>query len=222
MAFARSAIVSVALLVAVASSIPVVSLAAADSDVTDEIAATGATGATGEVITIANEGGALEGHTPTAFAGMSTGLFAGDNLNPSFPEGVGVQTYLTFFLPPELDVSSAQIVSDALRVSGTPFEDLGPLLAEPVVYESFGPELFDLAAIGPPTECTVTSETSIQCDATDALVAADAEGMAAAQFRIRFEVPADNDGSQDLAMFFRTDSNTNEAGLFELVISQNP
>ena len=39
---------------------------------------------------VPNHGGGLEGHTPTGFAGSGTGLFAGDNLNSSFPEGQGV------------------------------------------------------------------------------------------------------------------------------------
>jgi hypothetical protein len=228
MAFAKYALFPVVMLIAAACS-----SAAESATSTTEPVATAATTATPdvveaptdatapEIVTIANEGGALEGHTPTAFAGMGTGLFAGDNLNPGFPEGVGVQTYLTFALPQDLDVSSAQIISDALHISGTPFEDLGPLLAEPITYESFGPALFDLVAIGPHTECTVTDGTSIACDVTDALGVAADDGLAAAQFRIRFEVPADNDGNQDLAMFFRTDSNTNEAGIFELEITPN-
>jgi hypothetical protein len=173
------------------------------------------------IVTVANEGGSREGHTPTAFAGMGTGLFAGDNLNPSFPEGVGVQTYLTFALPAELDIGRASIVSDALKVSGTPFEDLGPLIAEPVAYDSFGPELFDLAAIGPHTECSVISLTSVECDVTEAVQVAARDGLTHVQFRVRFERPADGDGVQDLALFFRTDSNTNEPGLFQLVITQN-
>jgi hypothetical protein len=174
-----------------------------------------------DIVRVANEGGSLEGHTRTAFAGMGTGLFAGDDLNPSFPEGVGVQTYLTFVLPSGLDVERASIVSEALQVSGTPFEDLGPLVAEPVAYDSFGPELFDLAATGPHTECTVMSQTSIECDATEAVQVAARDGLTDVQFRLRFEKPGDNDGLPDLALFFRTDSNTNEPGLFELVIAQN-
>jgi hypothetical protein len=176
----------------------------------------------GDVVSIPNEGGSREGHTPTAFAGMGTGLFAGDNLNPGFPEGVGVQLYLTFALPSGLDVSEGVIISDALRISGTPFEDLGPLVAEPVVYESFGPPLFDLVASGPSTECTVTDGTSIQCDVSEALGVAVADEKEEVQFRIRFEEPADNDGVQDLALFFRSDSNTNEAGIFELLITRTP
>ena len=210
MAFARYALIPVALLIAAVST------------GTAEAATAEPTAMTPEVVTIPNEGGALEGHTPTAFTGMGTGLFAGDNLNSGFPEGVGVQTYLSFVLPPGLDVSSAELLSDALHVSGTPFEDLGLLVAEPVAYESFGPELFDLAAIGPPTECTVTAETSISCDVTDALHVAVDAGEAEAQFRVRFEVAADSDGRQDLALFYRADSNTNETGIFELAITQNP
>ena len=210
MAFARYALASAGLLIAAAFS-----------------AATGASTAeptigAPAVITIANEGGALEGHTPTAFAGMGTGLFAGDNLNAGFPEGVGVQTYLTFVLPPGLDVASAQLTSDALHVSGTPFEDLGLLVAEPVTYESFGPDLFDISPSGPHSGCTVADETSIRCDVTEAVRAAVDVGDAAAQFRIRFELTADSDGLQDLALFYRADSNTNEAGIFELDITLNP
>ena len=170
---------------------------------------------------IPNQGGTNEGHTPTAFAGMGTGLFAGDNLNASFPEGVGVQLYLTFDIPTDINVDSALIRSNNLHVAGTPFEDLGPLLIEPIRYAAFGPDLFDLAAIGEPAVCVLTGDVSIECPVTGALDTAVGQGDATAQFRIRFETQADNDGQQDLAMFFRTDSNTNEAGLFELVITPN-
>jgi len=169
-------------------------------------------------VAISNDGGSLEGHTPTAFPGTGTGLFAGDNLNASFPEGVGVHMYLTFDLPSDLSVGGARMTSDALRVAGSPFEDLGPLLAEPVAYESFGPELFDLPAIGPAIECTVVNNTSIDCDVTAAVQEAVDRGEDTAQFRIRFTRLADNDGKQDLAMFFRSDSNSNETGLFVLTI----
>jgi hypothetical protein len=170
-------------------------------------------------VRIPNSGGTLEGHTPTAFAGMGTGLFVGDNLNTSFPEGVGVQLYLTFALPPSLTVSTAVIASDALHIAGAPFEDLGPLLIEPVEYSAFGPELFDLEATGNPVVCSVTGEATIECPVTDALDTAASRGDSNVQFRIRFDIEADNDGQQDLAMFFRENSNTNESGLFELVIT---
>ena len=35
----------------------------------------------GETISVSNQGGELEGHTPTGFAGAGTGLFAGGRRN---------------------------------------------------------------------------------------------------------------------------------------------
>jgi hypothetical protein len=48
---------------------------------------------------IPNRGDDTEGHTPRGFPGSGTGPFTGDNLNSSFPDGDGVQMYLTFDLP---------------------------------------------------------------------------------------------------------------------------
>jgi hypothetical protein len=174
------------------------------------------------VISIANQGGSMEGHTPTGFAGMGTGLFAGDNLNPSFPEGQGVQTYLTFSLPSGVATTRALLTSDALTTTGSPFADLGALLAEPVEYQAFGPEIFDLDASGDPIACRVTGESSIECDVTAAVQSAIDSGQSTVQFRLRFDRPADNDGQADLAMFFTSDSNTNESGLFALDLTRTP
>lgn len=46
---------------------------------------------------------------------MGTGLFAGDNLNPGFPNGDGVQIFLTFDLRglPEGEVRSAVLRAGA-------------------------------------------------------------------------------------------------------------
>ena len=178
--------------------------------------------ATAAVVSIANEGGTMEGHTPTGFAGMGTGLFVGDNLNPSFPEGQGVQTYLTFSLPADVLISGARIASDALAVVGSPFEDLGVLLIEPVEYRAFGPELFDLDASRDPVACRVTGSSLIECDVTDAVQTAVDNGRETVQFRLRFERTGDNDGRADLAMFYRSDSNTNEVGLFTLGLTRIP
>jgi len=151
----------------------------------NETATTSSAPPTADSITVSNQGGVLEGHTPTGFAGSGTGLFAGDNLNASFPDGVGVQLFLTFALPLDVGIGDARIVSDALHISGTPFEDLGPLV----------------------------------CDVSTAVEELVGEGSVTAQFRIRFTRPAGGDGQQDLAMFFRRDSNTNESGIFELEIT---
>jgi hypothetical protein len=170
-------------------------------------------------ISIPNEGGEGEGHTPIGFAGMGTGLFAGDNLNSRFPDGDGVQKFLTFSLSEPVTAGSATLHSDLLQTQGTPFDDLGVLTAERVQYDEFGPHLFDLPASGEPSSCIVVGGTAVNCDVTGAVQAAIDEGSASVQFRLRFERVADNDGQADLAMFYRSDSNTNESGLFTLVVS---
>jgi hypothetical protein len=172
-----------------------------------------------DAVVIANQGGDLEGHTPIGFAGSGTGLFAGDNLNSVFPEGDGVQTFLTFSLPDGLAADSAVLTSDALHIQGAPFDDLGPLLAEPVEYKSFGPDLFDLPAADDPIPCRVTDAGAVECNVTAAVQSAIAKGQDTAQFRLRFERVADNDGQPDLALFYRADSNTNEPGLFGLLVN---
>jgi hypothetical protein len=194
--------------------------AAACTDVTAET--TAGSPATDPIISIENDGGDMEGHTPTGFAGSDTGLFVGDNLNPSFPEGEGVQTYLTFALPGDVEVDRALLTSNVLTTAGTPFDDLGALLAEPVVYEAFGPALFDLVASGAAVACRVVGDSSVECDVTAAVRDAVADGRDTVQVRLRFERPADNDGQADLAMFHRSNSNTNEAGLFTLDLANAP
>lgn len=170
--------------------------------------------------TIENNGGSLEGHTPRGFAGMGTGLFAGDNLNPGFPDGDGVQTWLTFDLPSGIDPpASALLTSDSLVVQGSPFEDLGNLNAEPVMYEEFSAEIFDLPAQGQASTCTRVGDSRLECDVTEAVSAAIGAGESRVQFRLKFDLVADGDGVQDLALFFLTDSNTNEAGTFNLELA---
>lgn len=162
-----------------------------------------------------NRGDGSEGHTPTAFAGTGTGLFVGDNLNPGFPDGVGVQTFLWFDFSPVSTVAQAIVRSDDLTIQGDAFESLGNLLIEPVSYEVFGPDLWESSATGEAVTCEVDG-TTVTCDVTEAL--GDVSGEGQAQFRLRFENEADNDGEQDLASFFLTDSNTNEPGIFTLEI----
>jgi hypothetical protein len=173
----------------------------------------------GDTVRLENEGGALEGHTPRGFAGMGTGLFVGDNLNPGFPDGDGVQLFVSFDLPEGGPVPiSAVLSSDALSVSGRPFEDLGVLRAEPVSYDQFGPDLFELDPDGDAVDCERTGDVAVQCDVTAAVAGAVAAGDDRAQFRLRFDQAADNDGQPDLASFFLTDSNTNEPGIFTLEV----
>lgn len=169
-------------------------------------------------VIISNQGGAMEGHTPLGFAGSGTGLFTGDNLNDGFPDGEGIQLLLTFDLPAEAPGMEAAILrSDALTVRGEPFSDLGDLLAEPVTYEEFGPSLFELRAVGEPVICERLDDDSVECDVTSAVASTVVDGRS--QFRLRFERAGDSDGATDLAMFFLTDSNTNEPGIFTLELS---
>ncbi len=185
-----------------------------------ESATTVTSPAPGAVVRIENQGGDMEGHTPQGFAGMGIGLFVGDNLNSGFPDGDGLQMFLTFDIPPGLTEGvSAELTSDALNISGTPFEDLGDLRVASVSYTSFGRELFDLEPDSDTVICSRVGDEGLTCDVSEALNADLGEGATQAQFRLRFDTPGDNDASQDLAMFFRTDSNTNEPGLFELVIT---
>ena len=167
--------------------------------------------------TVGNRGDDTEGHTPTEFAGSGVGLFAGDNLNSNFPDTSGVQLFVSFDYQPTSSVGTATITSDALQIQGSPLEDLGELLIEPVTYEEFGPELFNLENDANPVPCEVDAEAgTFSCDVSDPVAQRAATGVS--QFRILFETPADGDGAQDLVLFYRTDSNTNEPGIFELTI----
>ena len=166
---------------------------------------------------LVNHGGSLEGHTPRGFAGSGTGLFAGDNLNPNFPADDGIQIWLTFPLPIALaEPTEAILRSDALDPHGTPFTDLGTLFAEPVTYDRFGKENFDLPPDGEPVACTRTGESSVECDVSESVATTIRDGAARVQFRLKFETVSDGDGEPDLARFFRSDPNTNETGIFTL------
>lgn len=172
----------------------------------------------GEQLIIPNNGGMMEGHTPRGFPGMGMGLFVGDNLNPNFPEGDGVQAFLTF------DITSLRgekfdavtLSSDAVHVQGTPFHDLGNLLVESVTYDAFSRELWNLTPDNPVCILAMEAADHVSCDATDAVRAALATGSDVAQFRLRFEKAGDSDSAPDLILFYKRDSNTNEPGIFTL------
>ena len=186
----------------------------------------------GEVtVVLKNQGGDMEGHTLRSFPGMGAGLFAGDNLNPGFPDGEGVQIFLTFDLN---DISLIEITSATLKLgdlqnlhlSGSPFQDLGILRLEEVRYDNFSADLWNLETTG--FNCLfaqfVASETEsilgpFECDVASVVQRSLDSGYRYAQFRIFFDKAGDEDGVQDLAFFYITDSNTNEPGIFELVVS---
>ena len=169
---------------------------------------------------ISNHGGDLEGHGPRGFAGQGVGLFAGDELNANFPVDDGIQIWLTFDVSPVDTFQSAVLRSDALSVRGNPFEALGELRVERVEYSAFEPESFDLPASSELGLCAVDVEAgTFECDVTELLEAATEADAELLQLRLKFDELSDGDGEPDLALFFLSDSNTNESGIFTLDLS---
>ena len=176
-----------------------------------------------KVILLQNQGGPMEGHTPRGFPGMGTGLFAGDNLNPRFPDGDGVQLFLTFDLS---TVPSGKVVSALLRsgnasISGMPLKDLGPLRAEEVRYSKFSTALWNLEPLAGGDDCefATSPQGPFRCDLADAVGRSLNDSYPFAQFRLLLDRAGDNDGTQDLIAFFIANSNTNQPGIFQLEIT---
>ena len=101
-------------------------------------------------------------------------------------------------------------------MQGTPFEDLGNLIAESVVYDAFSPALWNIPSQG--RACTLAAEanSAVSCDVTAAVRAALESDSKFLQLRIRFERAGDSDGAPDMVLFYTTNSNTNEPGIFRL------
>ena len=178
---------------------------------------------TSGTIRIPNKGGLFGGHTPIGFQGQGTGIFVGDNLNPNFPNGDGVQAFLAF------DISALQIsgfdtailTSNNLHINGSPFTDLGNIIVEEVQYDSFSSKLWDIESQG--DVCVLergTTTGTISCDIEGTLSDAIRDGKSTLQLRLRFETVSDNDNSADLALFYRTSSNTNDSGIFIIEVTE--
>ena len=171
-------------------------------------------------LVIENQGGDMEGHTPRGFQGQGTGLFVGDNLNPGFPNGDGVQIYLSFDLKdvPSGEIVSAVLKSDDVSFFGEPFEGLGILEIEEVRYDSFSSALWNLEALVDGARCVFadSKEGDFECDLSSAVQRSFDDNYMYVQFRVLFDEAGDGDGVKDMAMFFKTNSNTNEPGIFEL------
>jgi hypothetical protein len=172
-----------------------------------------------------------EGHTPRGFEGQGGGLFVGDDLNPGFPEGDGVQLYLSVDLggPGDDDLAdgSFEIHSAVLasavtpEIAGTPFDDLGQLTAEEVVFEEFSSELWDLPAPDGGARCTFADQPAgaFSCDLPLAVQSALDEERRYVNFRLLFDAAGDGDGEQDLVSFYLDDVNTSQPGIFSLVVT---
>ena len=177
-------------------------------------------------LTLENHGGAMEGHTPRGFQGSGAGLFTGDNLNRNFPNGDGVQIFLTFDLAgiPPGKVESAILRADNATVIRTPFEDLGALRAEEIRFEGFSSALWNAAPVAEGALCTlaVSAGEPVRCDVSEAVQSSLDDSYRYAQFTVRLDQAGDGDGEQDLVAFFKTDSNTNEPGIFLLDVTVLP
>ena len=180
----------------------------------------------GKVILLRNQGGAMEGHTPRGFQGMGTGLFAGDNLNPRFPEGDGVQIFLTFDLSavPAGKIVSAVLRSDNVSIRGMPLKDLGALRAEEIRYAKFSSALWNLEPLAGGAVCEFATSPNgpFQCDLANAVQRSLDDSYPLAQFRLLLDRAGDSDGTPDMVAFFIADSNTNQPGIFELEVTMEP
>ena len=176
-------------------------------------------------VVLRNEGAAMEGHTLRGFRGMGTGLFVGDNLNPGFPNGDGVQLFLTFDLSeiPAGKVLSAVLRSDNAHVRGTPFVDLGVVNADEFRYDRFSSALWNLPPVPNGASCVFAarSEGPFSCDLTGAVQRSLEDAYPFVQYRLRFDRAGDGDGSPDMVLFFIADSNTNQPRIFELEVTVN-
>lgn len=179
-----------------------------------------------ETFVVENDGTEdLEGHTPRGFQGQGTGLFVGDNLNAGFPQGDGVQVFLSFDLEdvPDGEVVSAELRAADVSTTGAPFSDLGALIAERVVFDAFSSALWDLAPeSGDGCVLAEAADDPFVCDITEAAQDALDAGEPYLQLRLRLDQAGDSDGQQDLVVFNPSDSNENEPGLLEIELSVRP
>ena len=83
----------------------------------------------------------------------------------------------------------------------------------------FGTALFDLDPIGPAASFKRVGNSGIACDVTDSVRSAFDAGETRFQFRLRFDQAGDGGGRADRAMFFISDSNTNQPGIFTLTLT---
>ena len=154
---------------------------------------------------------------------MGTGLFAGDNLKPRFPEGDGVQIFLTFDLNavPAGKIVSAVLRSNNVSIRGMPLKDLGALRAEEIRYAKFSSALWNLDPLPGGADCEFATSPNgpFKCALAETVQRSLNDSYPLAQFRLLLDRAGDNDGSQDLISFYIADSNTNQPGIFQLEVT---
>jgi len=182
-----------------------------------------------ESFTFTNTGDAAqEGHTPRGFQGQGSGMFVGDDLNAGFPAGDGVQMFVSIDLEDFTDevweVQSAFLRSENVELRGMPLEDLGALTVEEMKFNDFSSDLWDKAPVTDGVSCTYATDAddAFGCDVTAAIQSAVDDGKKLARFRFRLDVAGDSDGEQDMILFYVSDSNETEPGLFDLDVEASP
>lgn len=176
----------------------------------------------------------LEGHTPRGFQGQGGGLFAGDNLNPNFPDGDGVQIFLTVdlargdndedLLDGGWTIQSALLSSDNVDFNGTPFVDLGDLTAEEIRFDDFSSALWNADVEPGGQSCVFATSTDgpFECDLAQALQNSLDDGYDRLQLRFQLDEAGDSDGQADMVLFHLGDTNATEPGIFSLEVEAVP
>ncbi len=164
----------------------------------------------------------MGGHTPRGFRGQGGGIFVGDNLNSRFPNGDGVQAFISFDISQHhgRDMQTAVLSTNFLNVHGTPFKDLGAIIFEWVQFSKFSSTLWNIPADAAAGCSLIVAlpDRYAECDLTKPVQDALAEKATFLQFRLRFEAASDSDGQQDLALFNRGLVNVNEGGVLALTL----
>lgn len=174
-----------------------------------------------------------EGHTPRGFMGQGAGIFTGDNLNGGFPEGDGIQLFISFNLSRDAagadlrDSGTTTVVSAELaaavepEIEGSPFADLGDLLADEVIHDGFSSALWDLEPPADAGSCTFATgpRQPFACDFTAAVQNALDDERRFLDVRMRFETAGDRDAVRDMVFFYTVDTNATEPGLFTLDVT---
>ena len=174
----------------------------------------------GEIL-IPNSGEEYEGHTPIGFSGSGIGLFVGDNLNSNFPNRDGLQTFLTFDIEQigNTKVKSAVLVSQNAHIVGNPFKDLGKLAVFETEYGDFTAKVWNTETKEEVCSVGEIIDGEFICDITEHIERLLREEKTLAQFIMKFEQLSDNDEQSDLLLFYESDSNKNEPGIFNIRVN---
>jgi hypothetical protein len=170
---------------------------------------------------IENRGEDFEGHSPIGFSGSGSGILLGDNLNEIFPNKDGIQSFLNFDLTKLKGekIKSAVLYSEFAQIEGEPFESLGNVLVDEVSYGEFSSKVWNTESFGNVCVVNVLEDGIFTCDITEHIDRFLREGKETAQFRLRFEKVSDEDNQKDLLLFYKTDLNKNEKGIFKIRVN---